>query len=463
MATVKKRQRKNTTRIAKKRQRKNATRTAKKRQRKNTKKRQRKNTKKRQRKNTRQIGGYYEPGVNGASSKETQPTLITANAFDELGTTPLMKAERIGTAAEVKALIAADADVTVKNKYGKTALHHAADTGKTEMVPLLLDADADVNDKDDYGDTALQVAARNGHTDMVKELIKRGANIDAKDKQGNTALHNSVGRKDENMVNLLIDEGANKEERDKLGYTALMIAVQREDENMVNLLINKGANIDAKDRKFKRTPLIDAAIKGHTEMVKLLIERGADKNANDKYGKTALHHANVNYYDGVDYSVIITELNAEEKFMKDMNQEQKDLLTAVMSPMDSPELINKFIANIKLEKKNIGRDTDDIVKKIVNSKLNTKGQTALMIAAHEGHTRVVGILLAVGANVNDNDNYGNTALHHAAKRENNQEVVQQLLNAGAVKNARNKDEKTAYEVADDSNKGILSTQSGSLG
>ena len=55
------------------------------------------------------------------------------------------------------------------------------------------------------------------------------------------------------------------------------------------------------------------------------------------------------------------------------------------------------------------------------------------------------------------------------REENNQEVVRQLLDAGADKNARNKDEKTAYEVADDSNKGILGdvdnkgTQSGSLG
>ena len=281
------------------------------------------------------------------------------NHSDNSGKTALMIAAEKGHKEMVKALIAANVDVTVKENSGYTALHYAAGEGKTEMVPQLLAKGAKVDAKDNNGSTALHHATRNGHTEMVKQLIVNGARIEETNNSENTAL-----------------------------------------------MIAKAAK--------------------HNEVVETL------------------------------------------EFMEDMSQGKKKLLKAALE--GNTKDINDVIANIK--RKNIGPDID--IKQIVDSELDAEGRTALMIAAYKGHTRVVGILLAVGANVDDifndaKDNDGNTALHHAAKRENNQEVVRQLLDAGADKNARNKDEKTAYEVADDSNKGILGdvdnkgTQSGSLG
>ena len=74
----------------------------------------------------------------------------------------------------------------------------------------------------------------------------------------------------------------------------------------------------------------------------------------------------------------------------------------------------------------------------MDSELDAEGRTALMIAAYKGHTRVVGILLAVGANVDDifndaKDNDGNTALHHAAKREITKKWCDNFLMQGATK------------------------------
>lgn len=46
--------------------------------------------------------------------------------------------------------------------------------------------------------------------------------------------------------------------------------------------------------------------------------------------------------------------------------------------------------------------------------MRSGGKTALQVAAHQGHLRIVKLLLRSGANVNTSDNDGDTCLHYAA-------------------------------------------------
>jgi uncharacterized protein len=57
------------------------------------------------------------------------------------------------------------------------------------------------------------------------------------------------------------------------------------------------------------------------------------------------------------------------------------------------------------------------------------GYTALIIAAAEGHTKVVKMLIDKGANVNLQDNEGMTALIWGCKADS--QVANALLDAGA--------------------------------
>lgn len=73
---------------------------------------------------------------------------------DELGgATPLMLAITFGKTAIAKALIDANADLTIKNNDGSTALHIAAFFGRIEIVQLLIDARADKTVKNNFGAT----------------------------------------------------------------------------------------------------------------------------------------------------------------------------------------------------------------------------------------------------------------------------------------------------------------------
>ncbi|MEW5304514.1 MAG: hypothetical protein WDW36_007123 [Sanguina aurantia] len=57
-----------------------------------------------------------------------------------------------------------------------------------------------------------------------------------------------------------------------------------------------------------------------------------------------------------------------------------------------------------------------------------KGQTPLMVACQEGHQEAMQMMLAIGANVLDTDNYGNTCIHYAAYK-GQMKILEILLNS----------------------------------
>lgn len=77
--------------------------------------------------------------------------------------TPLDKASADGRMSEVKALIAAGANVNEKNKHGLTPLHYATSHARADVVKLLLAAGANVNAKDKSGLTPLHYASESDY------------------------------------------------------------------------------------------------------------------------------------------------------------------------------------------------------------------------------------------------------------------------------------------------------------
>ena len=82
------------------------------------------------------------------------------------------------------------------------------------------------------------------------------------------------------------------EDQEELNNMFLDAVRKRNIENVKELL-DMGAQIDAVN-KYGRTPLLYAALNGHTDIVKLLLDRGAEVDARDEEGWAPLHYAALN-------------------------------------------------------------------------------------------------------------------------------------------------------------------------
>lgn len=309
----------------------------------------------------------------------------------------------------VKALINRGVDLTARNEYGDTALHvAAAQTDTVEITTLLVQAGSDVNAPGNGGASPLHCAAKAGLLDVAQLLLGHGASARMKDHRGQTALQVAEGRADESLINLLTravqmstDPSTNPillvhrqteadiELKNENGLTALLQAVEDGDQDRVRALLALGAEIEAKTGRGK-TALHIAAFFGHGEIVRMLLAAGADARATTgEQRETALHMAAVR--DNTDIVSVLLVCGAD--------------INAVASP-------------------------SYYFPPIVSGPRDTKGVTALSLAAVCGRTKTVKALAAAGANLEAKDDDGLTALSHAAKG-GMLKTMTALLDAGA--------------------------------
>lgn len=99
------------------------------------------------------------------------------------------------------------ADIHVKTQLGETVLHAACREGSAATVRLLLSAGAEVNAADLTGNTPLHEACYNGQTEVAKILLKAGARIKAKNRFGNTPLQTARSNGQTETANMLLEAG----------------------------------------------------------------------------------------------------------------------------------------------------------------------------------------------------------------------------------------------------------------
>jgi ankyrin repeat protein len=112
----------------------------------------------------------YQPESQPRSTttpRTLNPALNTLNCHGEF---PLYSQAAGGNYDEVKRLLEAGADATMRTAYRWTALHWAAGNGHAEVVELLLEYGADVNAVSDTGRTPLQMAS----DERIREILIDG-------------------------------------------------------------------------------------------------------------------------------------------------------------------------------------------------------------------------------------------------------------------------------------------------
>ena len=124
-----------------------------------------------------------------------------------------------------------------QNPDGNAALHFASFDGELGQTRLLIAAGANVNIRNGRGDAPLTCAAYNGHCNVIMALVAAGAALEARDEDGRTALTWAVIRGQTDAVRLLISLGADVTVYDNVDNCPLLWAIIHNRREICELLV----------------------------------------------------------------------------------------------------------------------------------------------------------------------------------------------------------------------------------
>lgn len=170
-------------------------------------------------------------------------------------------------------------------------IFEAASSGNAESLRLLSEKGLNVNARDWREGTPLMAAAESGNLENVILLIEAGADVNSRDKYGDTALSLAVSKDNEAVVRKLVEAGAKINTISENGLTPLVDSVIDGNGDMALFLIQSGADVNMSGEYPYRAALTEAAIRGDEKLTEALLKAGADVNKADYHGKTALQFA----------------------------------------------------------------------------------------------------------------------------------------------------------------------------
>jgi hypothetical protein len=191
------------------------------------------------------------------------------------------------------------------------------------------------------------------------------------------------------MVNLLLQNGADIAERNDTGQTSLHVATLNGNLEMIQVLLDAGIDIEAKDNN-NMTALYYAARTGNEAILQILIRHGAGASIieRNKDGNTVLHDISSSGNEGIVRLLVdrLVELDA------DVDTLDNDKRTALYRAATNG---HSAVVAILLA---AGADSVGRPKPSTTSIERQKHyKTALQAAAKRGHEAVVDLLLAAGS------------------------------------------------------------------
>ena len=326
----------------------------------------------------------------------------------------------------IQALIDHGADVNAVNNKGQTALSFACCDGYEACVKILLDTGADPTITDKYGESCLH-AAVSGHcsTETIQKIIDHGAHVNAVNKDGATPLLLACFTAQAETVRFLLELNADPNIAYADGDTSLHQAVDAAcSEETMQEIIDYGADVNAVNERG-RSALLLGCLYRQTDSVKVLLRAGADPNITDQEGFSCLHAA----IDGccskdslqalIDHGVPIDAKRKDgtNAFLRACRTGQSE---SVMLLLEAATDVNavKPDGNTSLHEAVCGHYSIETLKKIIQrgvniNHVNSKSETALLLACYTAQSDSVKFLLENGADPNICDAKGYTSLHAA--------------------------------------------------
>jgi ankyrin repeat protein len=414
------------------------------------------------------------------------------NARTSSGATPLMLAAASGRVAAVTALLDRKADPNAKEStYGQTALMFAAAVDGADVVRTIAARGGDTN----VASTFVDLKSLALPEPPTAAIVRPGS-------ESATAATAPAARRPD-VGGVTRPFRYNELVGGQGGLTPLHFAAREGHLQTVKALVECRANVNHASPADHSSPLLIATVNGHFDIAAYLLEQGADPNAANDAGVTPLYAAiNVRWAPKAAYPQPRSHLQQQHTYL--------DLATALLDKGADPNArVNRkvWFASYNFDQSGVDEtgatplwraayaaDVDAMTLLVAHGAdpaiptikaLERRGPddpeggrdvsglppvpiggpaiTALQAAAGPGyakgfagnshHVAPGGMLAAVTylvnelhADVNARDADGNTALHHAASRGDNEMIVF-LVSKGADAKAVNRAGQTTVDVA----------------
>jgi uncharacterized protein len=342
-----------------------------------------------------------------------------------------------GDADVLRVLVNAGVDLSARDQNGWTPLRWAQQGGRRargrsnpeELVAILQGAGA--TDVAGERASALWDAVTAKDTVGVRRALAAGASPNIRDARGEPVLVAAARRGSVDIVAMLVDAGAGVNVNPQNSTTPLIAAIEAGSVEAVRKLIAAGANVQQPDR-IRRVPLDiaagekqteiarlllesqatitpdalpRAALSGSLELVTLLLERGVDVNAGRGHALSESIRA-CSRNENIEVIRTLLEAGADPKVYGDMSPLSR------AAGLCQAEVVRMLLAR--------GADPNAG---------GEYGWPPLLAAAFDGNLEVVRILIAAKADVNARDRDGKSALQLAARHP----MVQEELRAAGAR------------------------------
>ena len=362
--------------------------------------------------------------ITSADSGDQLEELYESNSGSEQLNEKLLHAADFGDHEGVSRVLGEGAEITCRDSDGKTGLHVGAMEGHDSVVKIFLEAGIDVNIRDgaDTKWTALINAAYWDNISCLKLLLDNGADPDIRGEKdyhrhGWTALMYTAFKNYPDLATELLIKGADLNILNSSGESAIQLA-QENDSHDAAKLLDAWGNQEALNQE-----MMTAARQGRERLVSGLLRAGADVQTRDESGETGLELA-----------------------MKRGHKEAAEaFLNHGIIGFDREECDKIIERNMKLIEAAKSGDHEGMSAALGEGAEIT--YKALINAGSLNEIYCLQILLDRGANPDLKDEEdGQTVLMHAAKN-NNIDIIAELLVKGADLNVLNNAGKSTIQLA----------------
>ena len=436
-------------------------------------------------------------------SEGNSATALNENGFDATVYAIIEKASD----ETIKYLLTLEGNPVDKRTHdSRIYLHWAAYAGKTEIVKTLLEIGSSVSALDSHSATPLVFAAGSGLTDteIYDLFIAKGVNLsEEKNKDGaNTLLLAAPYFKDLKETNYFTGKGISLNSTDKDGNGIFNYAAKRGNIDFLKILVNNGADYKTLNKNGGNAFLFAAqgtrGFENKFEVYNYLKSLGLEPNVVTKDGYTPLHRLSFGNTDAaifgffLKYGADVNQKDSEgntpflnavsrnnleivqllSKNVNDFNTANNKGQTAIMLATggNSPEVVEFLLqkGSDTLAKDATGntvayylaesfdaKKMEDFQSKLKmlqekGVKFNTiqaDGNTLYHLAAKANKLELMKQISKFDIPVNATNSEGLTALHQAAMKAENDEMMKYLISIGADKNTKTDFEETAFDLA----------------